>query len=47
MEKDEIRHIDDYLGDLEEGLDLHVYQGPPVQAVHRRKAGCEELNNSD
>lgn len=32
MERAEIKHIDDYLGDLEEGLDLWVYQGPPVQA---------------
>ena len=30
MEMAEIRHIGDYLGDLEEGLDLWVYQGPPT-----------------
>ena len=28
MEMAEIRHIGDYLGDLEEGLELWVHQGP-------------------
>ncbi|MBL7188597.1 MAG: hypothetical protein ISS70_19915 [Phycisphaerae bacterium] len=30
MGRAEINHIGDYLGDLEEGFDLWVYQGPPT-----------------
>ena len=50
MERAEIQHIADYLGELEEGLDLWVHQGPStlgdlnrlyVIIVHLMRARCE------
>ena len=47
MEIAEIRHIEDYLGDLEEGLELWVHQGPPTLGdLNRLHVIIERLVNA-